>query len=180
MQGGGMRATNGLVRLAVLQALACTSGLLLATPGRASADPAHFDIAPQPLPDALKNFAAQAKMQLLYRYDVVSHATANPVAGQLEKRAALERMLRGTGLEAIYSGENTATIRLISAGKQTSGTRTSDKPGPAGAPPTSSTGLEQYPGYIRLAQADTPPTATQGPPNDELAEVVVTGLRQSL
>src|SRR3569833_1266925 len=135
--GGGMRATNGLVRLAVLQALACASGLLLATPGRASADPARFEIAPQPLPDALKNFAAQAKMQLLYRYDVVSHATANPVAGQLEKRAALDQMLRGTGLEAIYSGENTATIRLMSSpGKPTSGTRTSDKSSPGSTPPT--------------------------------------------
>src|SRR5258708_37547276 len=127
-----MRSTNSLVRLAVLQALACTSGLLLATPGRASADPARFDIAPQPLPDALKNFAAQAKMQLLYRYDIVSRATANPVAGQLEKRVALEQMLRGTGLEAIYSGENTATIRLISTSqKTTSGTKTAtgDKSG---------------------------------------------------
>src|SRR5438132_13390247 len=100
-----MRATNGLVRLAVLQALACASGLLLTTPGRANADPAQFDIAPQALPDALKNFAAQAKMQLLYRYDVVRDATASPVTGQLEKRAALEQMLRGTGLEVIYSGE---------------------------------------------------------------------------
>ena len=71
-----MRATNRLVRLAILQALTCASGLLLASPGRANADPAQFDIAPQPLPDALKNFAAQAKMQLLYRYDVVRNATA--------------------------------------------------------------------------------------------------------
>src|SRR5882757_10852655 len=109
-----MNKTNSLVRLAVLQALACASGLALATPGRASADPAQFDISPQPLPDALKNFAAQAKMQLLYRYDVVSHATASPVAGQLEKRAALDQMLRGTGLEAVYSNDNSATIRLIS------------------------------------------------------------------
>src|SRR3569832_323857 len=138
--GGGMRATNGLVRLAVLQALACASGLLMATPGEASADPARFDIAPQPLPDALKNFAVQAKMQLLYRYDVVSHATANPVTGQLEKRAALEQMLRGTGLEAVYSGENSATIRLIStAGKPTSGTKTSDKSSVGSATPTTNT-----------------------------------------
>src|SRR5712672_4360852 len=119
-----MGTNNGLVRMAVLQALACASGLLLATPGSASADPARFDIAAQPLPTALKNFAAQAKMQLLYRYDIVSHATANPVAGQLEKHIALEQMLRGTGLEAIYSGDNTATIRLIStAEKATSGAK---------------------------------------------------------
>jgi iron complex outermembrane receptor protein len=176
-----MRATNGLVRLAVLQALACASGLLLATPGEASADPARFDIAPQPLPDALKNFAAQAKMQLLYRYDVVSHATANPVTGQLEKRAALEQMLRGTGLEAVYSGENSATIRLIStAGKPTSGTKTSDKSSVGSSPPTTSTISDQYPGYIRLAQADTGATGTRTAPSDEVAEVVVTGTRQAL
>src|SRR5215213_4144321 len=109
-----MRATNRVVRLAILQALACTSGLLLTTPGMAHADPAQFDIGPQPLPDALKNFAAQAKMQLLYRYDVVRNATANPVTGQLEKHAALEQMLRGTGLVAIFSGADTATIRPLS------------------------------------------------------------------
>src|SRR5580692_8573638 len=146
-----MRTTNTLVRLAVLQALACASGLALATPGRASADPAQFDIAPQPLPTALKNFAAQAKMQLLYRYDIVSHATANPVAGQLEKHIALEQMLRGTGLEAIYSGENTATIRLIpNPDKTTSGTKATsvERPAAANSPPTTSTGVDKYPGYI--------------------------------
>src|SRR5580693_5544257 len=113
-----MKTSNSLVRLAVLQALACAPGLILATPGKASADPARFDISAQPLPNALKNFAAQAKMQLLYRYDVVSHATATPVTGQLEKHAALERLLQGTGLEAVYSDKNTATIRVISAGEK--------------------------------------------------------------
>src|SRR6202171_268403 len=117
--GEFMRTNNGLVRLAVLQALACASGLVLATPGKASADPARFDIAAQPLPTALKSFAAQAKMQLLYRYDIVSHATANPVTGQLERHAALEQLLRGTGLEAVYSNDATATIRLISAEQRT-------------------------------------------------------------
>jgi hypothetical protein len=35
-----MGTNNGLVRMAVLQALACASGLLLATPGSAIARPA--------------------------------------------------------------------------------------------------------------------------------------------
>ncbi len=96
-----MRANNGLIRMAVLQALACASGLILATSVMASADPAQFDITAQPLPSALKSFATQAKMRLLYRYDVVSHATASPVAGQLESHAALEKLLEGTGLEAV-------------------------------------------------------------------------------
>ncbi len=178
-----MKTTNGLVRLAVLQALACASGLLLATPGRASADPAQFDITPQPLPDALKHFAAQAKMQLLYRYDIVSHAMANPVAGALEKHFALEQLLRGTGLEAIYSSENTATIRLIStAEKPTSGPKAAsgDRSGPTHSPPITSTVPEKYPGYIRLAQAETGAPPADGAANDGITEVVVTGLRQSL
>jgi len=179
-----MRATNGLVRLAVLQALGCASGLLLTTPGRANADPAQFDIGPQPLPEALKDFAAQAKMQLLYRYDVVRHETANPVTGQLEKHVALEQMLGGTGLEAIYSGDDTATIRRVSAEKKpasgTEGTR-DDKPAPAPAPSTVSTVPANYGRFIRLAQAQTGDQAPPQPAADEgIQEVVVTGLRQSL
>jgi len=73
--------------------------------------PATFNIAAQPLPNALKAFAAQSKMQLLYRYDWVSHAMASPVLGKLEKHAALEQLLRGTGLEVVYSNEHIATIR---------------------------------------------------------------------
>src|SRR5712675_1239523 len=145
--GEFMKTNNGSVRVAVLQALACASGLILATPGKANADPARFDIAAQPLPNALKNFAAQAKMQLLYRYDIVSHATASPVTGQLEKHAALEQLLRGTGLEAVYSNDNTATIRLISAGERAvpgSKTAVGDKPS-AATPPTGSTAPDQGP-----------------------------------
>src|SRR5258707_6243075 len=188
MKGRGMK-TNNLVRLAVLQALACASGLLLATPGSASADPARFDIAAQPLRNALKNFAAQAKMQLLYRYDIVSHATASPVTGQLEKHAALEQLLRGTGLEAVYSNESTATIRLISAAEKaapSSKTAIGDKPSPANSPPTSSTAPDQGPVSIRLAQANTAAQPPRGTASDSAAdtvpvpEIVVVGVRAAL
>ena len=139
-----MKSNNRLVRLAVLQALTCASGLMLAAPGSASADPARFDITAEPLPNALKHFAAQAKMQLLYRYDVVNHATATPVTGQLEKHAALERLLQGTGLEAVYSDENTATIRVISAADKTQA--------PAPRP--------RAPPAISPAATDSPPTTS--------------------
>jgi TonB-dependent receptor len=172
---------NRLVRLAVLQALACASGLVLATPGKASADPARFDIAAQPLPNALKSFAVQAKMQLLYRYDVVSRATARPVTGELEKHAALEQLLRGTGLEAVYSNDNTATIRPASAGEKaapSSKAATGDKPSPANSPPTTSIATDKGPGYLRLAQASQTPTADAQ--TGDLGEIVVTGIRASL
>src|ERR1700675_562113 len=184
-----MRSNNCLVRVAVLHALACAAGLILATPGKASADPARFDIAAQPLPTALKSFAAQAKMQLLYRYDIVRHATASPVTGQLERHAALDLLLRGTGLEAVYSNDNTATIRLISAEeKAASGSKaaTGDKIGPATAPPTSSTAVDANPRYVRVAQAaantqaDQSATANNPTEPGAVQEIVVVGVKQAL
>ena len=80
-----MRGSGGSVQKAVLRALACVAGLLLVAPDRAAAEPATFNIAAQPLPNALKAFAAQSKMQLLYRYDWVSHATASAVQGKDRK-----------------------------------------------------------------------------------------------
>jgi TonB-dependent receptor len=186
-----MKSNNRLVRLAVLQALTCASGLMLAAPGSASADPARFDIAAQPLPNALKNFAAQAKMQLLYRYNVVSHATATPVTGQLEKHAALEQLLQGTGLEAVYSDKNTATIRVISAadkaGASTKGaSATGDKSGVTDSPPTTSA-ADTKTGSILLAQAGpvaqpAQSTAAIGTTDQQaaLAEVIVVGVKQAL
>ena len=180
-----MRTINGSVRKAVIQALACISALL-AIAGEASADPAQFDIAAQPLPNALKTFATQAKMQLLYRYDIVSRATATAVAGKLEKHAALEQMLHGTGLEAVYSNENTATIRLISPGaKPTSSKAAGEKPNTPATPPTGATTADKSQ-YVRQAQADkgvqTAPNSATGSAVDQAAlpEVIITGVKLAL
>jgi TonB-dependent receptor len=183
-----MKSNNRLVRLAVLQALTCASGLMLAAPGSASADPARFDINAEPLPNALKHFAAQAKMQLLYRYDVVSHATATPVTGQLEKHAALDRLLQGTGLVAVYSDENTATIRVMSeADKPGTGTKpggASTKATATDSPPTTSA-ADSKAGTILLAQAGPVAQPAQGPASSTtteaaVPEIVVVGVRQAL
>ena len=74
----------------------------------------RFDIAAQPLPFALNSFATQAHMQILYEHNKVVNILGNAVSGVLDKHIALEQLLRGTGLEAIYSAENAATIRLKS------------------------------------------------------------------
>lgn len=121
-------------------------------------------------------------MQLLYRYDTVSHSTASAVTGQLEKHAALEQLLRGTGLEAVYSNDNTATIRFISSGERAApGTKAADgdRLFPSSAPPKTSSAQDANPGYIRVAQAgsDLQPAAV---PNNGLEEITVTGLRQSI
>jgi outer membrane receptor protein involved in Fe transport len=95
------------------RALICASAVLLTVPAMAMADAARFNITAQPLPAALKAFADQAHMQVLYQYDAVSGATGNAVSGKLDKHAALEQLLKNTGLEAVYSSETAATIRPI-------------------------------------------------------------------
>ncbi len=102
-----LRATTGALLFALW--LGAASPACAASPA-----PIRFDIASQPLSTALRSFAAQANMQILYRQDVVQGVTASPVVGSFDKRAALEQLLSGTGLEIVFSSENVATIRMKS------------------------------------------------------------------
>ena len=73
-------------------------------------------------------------------------------------------MLRGTGLEAVYSNENTAVIRRIAPDAKATPTKsaTGEKSSASGEPPTGATTTTDKSGYIRLAQADTGGQATRG------------------
>jgi iron complex outermembrane recepter protein len=163
-----MRSTNGRLaylvrgRLAVSwQALACTIGLALSVPAVAFANSVRFDIPAQPLSAALQRFAAQSHMQLLYESSSVTAVTANAVSGELDTHAALELLLRGTGLEAVYSSQNGATIRPI---HHTSATRPS-------------------PDTYRLAQVEAPIGADSPAPTARdavaLEEVVITAQKRA-
>lgn len=96
------------------QALLCAAGLALALPAMAFADSARFDIAAEAMPAALREFAAQAHIQILYQYNAVKNAQGNAISGDLDKRAALEQLLRHSGLEVVYSSDSAATIRRVS------------------------------------------------------------------
>src|SRR3546814_3031341 len=48
-------------------------------------DRAQFDIPKQPLSAALKAFAEQADMQLLYRSETINGATVRPLKGELDR-----------------------------------------------------------------------------------------------
>jgi iron complex outermembrane receptor protein len=92
--------------------------LSLIVPAVALADSAHFDIAAQPLLQALKAFAAQSHMQLLYEYSAVAKVKVkgNAVSGDLERHEALAQLLKNSGLEVIYSSDSVATIRPVGPG----------------------------------------------------------------
>jgi len=92
------------------KATVCLTGLLSAAPVLAMADSARFDIAAQPLAAALKEFAAQAHMELLYQFNTVSALNGNRIAGELDKHAALEQLLKNTGLQVMFTSSDAAII----------------------------------------------------------------------
>jgi len=172
------------------QALVCATALLLTAPAMAMADSARFNIAAQPLPTALKVFAEQAKMQLLYQPGAVDHAIASPIVGDLDKHAALEQLLRGTGLEAIYSTENAATIRPIRAAPTTETSSSAAELPPVSSDRDGNTeeGKKGFLNRFRVAQVDQGTSsssssvektaqASQRKP-EQLEEVVVTAQKQ--
>lgn len=93
-----------------LRAAACLAVVLVAAPVFAVADSTKFDIPAQALVPALREFAGQSHMQLLYRFDAVSGMRSSRVCGDLDKHAALDQLLHGTGLRVTFTTQDAATI----------------------------------------------------------------------
>ena len=139
--------------------LAC--GLLSSAPALAVADSQRFDIPAQPLPAALKAFAAQAHIQLFYVYSVVANARGNAIQGVLDTHQALEALLRDTGLQAIYQSDSEVTIRLT------------------GAPQSSEPAAEKKPAKTpHLGQSDPHPADDTTASSMKLEEVIVTSQKR--
>src|SRR3954467_13500566 len=83
--------------------------------GLAAADSQTFDSPAQPLPSALKAYAEQSHVQLLYVYSAVANASGNAVHGDLDTHQALNELLRNTGFEAAYTSDREVTIRRTEA-----------------------------------------------------------------
>jgi len=165
------------------QTLIAGAFVLSTVPSFAMADTALFNIPAEPMPAALKEFAAQAHMQLLYQYDAVAKLRANRVVGEQEKRDALQRLIFNTGLEVIYSGENAATIRPA---KTNSETQAPHEASPVNDRGSTTSGDNSSPNRFRVAQADqaTPassPAVEQASDNKtvRLEEITVTAEKRS-
>jgi iron complex outermembrane receptor protein len=81
----------------------------------AGANPESFDIAAQPLPSALKAFAAQAHVQLLFDYKALSRLRTGPVKGQMQANEALALLLKGSGYTFQRVNARTFAIRPTAA-----------------------------------------------------------------
>jgi len=87
------------------------SAVLTLAAAQVWADAVRFHIASQPMPSALRTFAEQAHMQVLYDFDAVAGLRCNAIDGELDKRQALELLLLNTGLEPVYGGGDAAAVR---------------------------------------------------------------------
>ena len=70
----------------------------------------HFDLAAQPANSGISEFALQSGMQILAPASALKNRETSEVKGDLEPRAALHQLLKGTGLAVI--SENNGVIAL--------------------------------------------------------------------
>jgi hypothetical protein len=101
------------------------------THGPAPANPVVYNISPQPLSSALEAFAAASGVQVLYDRPAGGEPRSPGVVGSMTKQAALQLLLRGTGLAARFDNSNDIVLGPISA--DVSATETSGPP-PIGVP----------------------------------------------
>ena len=77
--------------------------------------PKTYKIAAQPVSTALKAFAAQSDLQLLYTESDVRGAKTPGVTGTRAPEAALAELLKGTGLEFEFTANSVVVVRKVSA-----------------------------------------------------------------
>jgi outer membrane receptor protein involved in Fe transport len=121
-----MRLTHGLLPIIGLPngravrlagGILCGISAILAAPVQAApADRSvRFDIPAQTLAAALDQFARQAGVQILYPYKVAATRRSMPLHGQMPVRAALDHLLRDSGLEVARFTDRLVTLRAAPA-----------------------------------------------------------------
>ena len=75
-----------------------------------------FDIAPQPLADALLLFGQQSGMQVSAHADLVRGLSSPGVTGTMAREDALSSLLTGTGLTFHQTGVDTVTLAKLDSG----------------------------------------------------------------
>ncbi len=83
--------------------------------GTAAAELQGFDIAPQPLAEALLLFGEQSGMQVSTHGDLVRGLSSPGVTGTMTREQALTRLLAGTGLTFRQAGADTVTLAELPA-----------------------------------------------------------------
>lgn len=104
-------------RSAAAALLACLTTVVAA---QAQEAVARFAIPAQPLASGLLALGRQARISIAAPAALVAGKTGRPVQGELTVKAALERMLEGTGLRYEFVGANAVRIRAADADRRSS------------------------------------------------------------
>ncbi len=146
-------------------------------PGIAAADISSlvaFDIRPQPVPAALLKFSAQSGVQITSSGEALEGKSSPGVVGRLIARAALDKLLKGTGLRYDVVDRNTIAIRML--GTNEAAARAS----PNSKSPASATVAKaangSNPAFVRAPHALQGPQKPLDPPQ-QLKMVEITGTR---
>lgn len=165
-------------------ALIATTAIVMAIQPAGAAQQRSFDIPAQSIQRALNSFAKQANIQIIAARRVIRGKRANIVRGNMSVEAAIDQLLRGTGLSAHAVGPNTyavvataaryrptdANLSMIAAIPATVAT------GAQADVPTATEGPVQVAGAA-AQQIDTPVTPPPDPESD--GDIVVVGSRAS-
>lgn len=111
-------AVAGLIMLVPVPAIAADPGDTAQTELAQSDVQRSFDIAPQPLSDALNAFGKQADVQVTADSELVRDISTNGVKGRMTAEQAMRRLLAGTGLTYAVTG-NGSTIAVRKSGGRT-------------------------------------------------------------
>ncbi|MGH6632300.1 MAG: secretin and TonB N-terminal domain-containing protein, partial [Sphingopyxis sp.] len=84
--------------LAAFLAAGCAVGAICPTTAYAQTDQRPYDIAAQPLGDALRAYSEVSGRQILFATDLVDGRQSSPVRGRMSSDRALSRLLAGSGL----------------------------------------------------------------------------------
>lgn len=143
-----------------LRALVASMAICMGASAAQAADPAPqaYKIEPQPVSTALKAFAAQSNMQLIFTEADVGSARTTGVVGTRSPREALSEMLKGTGLEFEFTANNVVVVRKTHAAQSASAKPIAN----AADPPGNST--------LRLAQTQAPRSPDADPLGDSSAK----------
>ena len=85
--------------------------LLLTSQAQAGETVIAFDIPAQNLPAALKQLASQSHLQMLYDGPTVQGKHSVALKGRYTSQQALQKLLGGTGLQYVYTAQNTVAVK---------------------------------------------------------------------
>ncbi len=140
MKSGGEQGRKG--RRVLWLATAAAAGLLAvsATAASAEAQDKRITIPAEDASASIPALARQSGLQVFAPTDAVRGVRTNPVNGTFSPMEALNRLLAGTGLHAVQTGDNAVTIRrAVAPDGQAQQTNSAQSGPPQASEPTSST-----------------------------------------